>query len=666
MNMPWMRSCWPLGAVAGLLLVGLAHATPTAYHPALAITDPTLNAISLTGTGFGAPGAGSWVTLTDGATDTELPSMDRDVLLWTEGQIVVKVLPAAYPATIAVTVDGTTTAAVPIEYYVHDWLETEEPLDPGANGCPLAIAVDRRSRLWLAEEFGFYYLKMIDLRTGLLTRYETPLPPDAHNVFCGGGPTCGEQVIVDRKGRVWSTEASNVFCPCSTMPNHSRILMLDPRSPESVTNPRVFNVPGNNTLVVGLAYDQRRRRVWFTEARGAMAAGLASFDPALGNLSADNRVDCPWPGTCDFGTAGLTCETRCSNAPARSCVTANDCQFCQPGGTCSDPPGHPCSTDADCRGTCQIAPGAALGVCRNMCAFCISDAQCFADPSIGCGMCSNAENRPCLTVHDCVLADRVCPSQRNDQRPSWRRRGRTSRPATCIAEYREPDYHSFQPAHVTVDHKGMLWYTNYFAANDIRRFDPATGQFTTFNLPRPPVTDPATAFGAWPWQILAAGTGDILFTGYASGQLGRISRAKLNDPNVDCDNPLSGYDFCGNPQFGASPCAEVMTIPGPAQVVHSIAVDRRGRVWFGAAGAFDDPGLSSSLGFVSKDFTQIVLLPPLSLFPFVGDGRACVAAGEFVSFSGAGVAYDRRSKAILVADYCRKRIVRIRPAGGMS
>jgi len=99
--------------------------------------------------------------------------------------------------------------------------------------------------------------------------------------------------------------------------------------------------------------------------------------------------------------------------------------------------------------------------------------------------------------------------------------------------------------------------------------------------------------------------------------------------------------------------------------VHSIAVDRLGNVWFGAAGPLDDPGLPSSLGFVSKDFTQIVLLPPLSLFPFVSHGSECLAAGEFVSFSAAGVAYDRRSKAILVADYCRKRVVRVRPAGGV-
>src|SRR5262249_47756594 len=161
-------------------------------------------------------------------------------------------------------------------------------------------------------------------------------------------------------------------------------------------------------------------------------------------------------------TTGLACNARCTNDASRSCSTANDCQFCQPDGTCSDPAGKACTGDSDCRGTCSIAPGAVLGGCTNMCRFCTSDAQCIADSSLGCGVCSNATNRACLTVNDCALADHVCPSSTSDQR-------------TCIAEYREPNHHSFQPAHVTVDRRGVVWYTNYQSANDIRRFDPSTG-----------------------------------------------------------------------------------------------------------------------------------------------------------------------------------------------
>src|SRR5262249_1594397 len=184
------------------------------------------------------------------------------------------------------------------------------------------------------EEFRLHYLKMIDLRTGQLTRYDEPFPADGQNVFCGaGGATAGEDVIVDKKGRVWTTENGDVFCSDPAKPNHSRILMFDPRLDDPSANPRVFNVPGNNNDARGVGYDQRRRHLWFTEmVEGALASGLGSFDPLLGNLSTDNRVDCPWSGTCDFATTGLACNARCTNDASRSCSTANDCQFCQPDG----------------------------------------------------------------------------------------------------------------------------------------------------------------------------------------------------------------------------------------------------------------------------------------------------------------------------------------------
>ncbi len=116
-----MRSCWSLGVVAVVLTVGIARAAPTTYTPALAISDPAFNAISVTGTGFGAPQGGSSLRLTEGTTTTVMPSTDREVLVWAESQIVVKVLPASHPATVAVTVGGDTTEA-------HPWLCPHKPL----------------------------------------------------------------------------------------------------------------------------------------------------------------------------------------------------------------------------------------------------------------------------------------------------------------------------------------------------------------------------------------------------------------------------------------------------------------------------------------------------------------------------------------------------------
>jgi hypothetical protein len=282
-----------------------------------------------------------------------------------------------------------------------------------------------------------------------------------------------------------------------------------------------------------------------------------------------------------------------------------------------------------------------------MCAFCTSDAACIADLSIGCGLCANSD-RPCLTEHDCALAEHVCTSSTDTR---------------CVTEYREPDYHTVQPGHIAIDRTGALWYTSYFVGNSIRRFEPSDGTFTTFRLPTPAVTSQATAFGAWPWDILVTRRRDVFFTGYASGQVGRIDGAKVRDPSIDCSSPIVGGDFCDKPRFGGSPCVDMRTIPGPPQMVHSIIEDHRGRVWFSAAGAYDDPGVPSSVGFVTRDLAEIVLLPPLSLFPFVSEGDTCAPPGDFESFLGAGIAYDRRSRAILVADYCRGRVVRIRPQG---
>src|SRR5262245_30273875 len=219
---------------------------------------------------------------------------------------------------------------------------------------------------------------MIDLRTGALTRYESPSPPHPAGVFCGGARSIvGEDIIVDAKGRVWAPEDSWPFCDSATNPNHGRILMFDPRYPTDLTNPRVVSVPGNQNAINGVAYDKHRRRVWFAQRSGALPARLGSFDPLITQQSTDNRTACPWPGSGDFPTAGISCDQRCTNDPEHSCGTVNDCQFCRPDGTCSDPAGRTCTSDADCRGVCNVL----LATCSNGTGvgpfkLCGTDTQC--------------------------------------------------------------------------------------------------------------------------------------------------------------------------------------------------------------------------------------------------------------------------------------------------
>jgi len=61
----------------------------------------------------------------------------------------------------------------------------------------------------------------------------------------------------------------------------------------------------------------------------------------------------------------------------------------------------------------------------------------------------------------------------------------------------------------------------------------------------------------------------------------------------------------------------------------------------------------------------VILLPPLSLYPFTSSGIECRPAGEPVAFSAAGIAFDPRTGSVWFADYCRKRLGQIvpRPAG---
>src|SRR5262249_11830707 len=263
------RAC--CGKTAALLaLASRAWAQPVVYAPALAIADPSLVAVSVTGSGFGSPAAGSQAEVTTGSSVLTIASTDRAVLRWTDRQVVLKVAPTVTSAAVRGRVGSAARGAVPARFYVHDWCEPTGPLEVGTNPPPLAIAVDRRSRVWLNEEFHRSF-KMVDLRSGLVTRYDYPRPADTSRLFCGGGTAAGEDVIVDRRGRVWLTEFG-IGCNDPTKADHSRIVVFDPRRVVSGANPRVFNLPGDRQGVVGAAYDQRRRRIWFGETKGALAA----------------------------------------------------------------------------------------------------------------------------------------------------------------------------------------------------------------------------------------------------------------------------------------------------------------------------------------------------------------------------------------------------------
>src|SRR5262249_2359661 len=129
-------SCGMTAAI--LALASRAWAQPVAYAPALAIADPSLVAVSVTGSGFGSPAAGPQAEVTTGSSVLTIASTDRAVLRWTDRQVVLKVAPTVPSAAVRVRVGSAASGSVAARFYVHDWFETNRPLEVGTNPTPLA------------------------------------------------------------------------------------------------------------------------------------------------------------------------------------------------------------------------------------------------------------------------------------------------------------------------------------------------------------------------------------------------------------------------------------------------------------------------------------------------------------------------------------------------
>ena len=111
-----------------------------------------------------------------------------------------------------------------------------------------------------------------------------------------------------------------------------------------------------------------------------------------------------------------------------------------------------------------------------------------------------------------------------------------------------------------------------------------------------------------------------------------------------------------------------MVVPGvnlTNQALHSLAYDQQNNIWFAQAGPQSDPTTTTSLGYIISDWSAMVLFPPLSLFPFVSNGTHCTPKGTFVSFNGSGIAIDPITQEIWFADFCRKRLGRLKKEGNM-
>lgn len=589
-------------------------ATLRVYTPATALLheDPADNPdgrvlLSLTGRGFGARGVASGVRLrrTDGRVILDLESSDRArVLLWTDRRIVLAA-PTGIADEPALTVEVATglAASVATQVAFFSYRHFDVPRsDPLTNPSPLAVAVDDRSRVAVNEEF-HTQLKRLDPAVGWEV-FDLPRGP-ADNIFAsalfGDAPSrqsmLGESVVVDPSGRTWATEGGSMLY-AGAHPNHSRIVMLEPDGGE----PQIWPVPGDDNSVVGLAYDPATGRIWFTQAQRARRdGGIDHVAYAARLTSFDPRAMPPDP---DFDFAP--------------------------------------------RERCELPSGGHVGVC------------------------STTRGRRCLADDDCVLADRVCRDDAPDDGSCFREHAIPTPPGeTPLA----------LPGPLLRHSDGTIWYAGYWGGNYVGRFDPATETFQRFPLARPPgetscdFRDCACFLpaGSWqpacparcclyllidqgPWGLAEDAGGNLALCAQEAGAVALLPKQRFDDPRC------AALDVTG-----ANQCLReypLLDFDPTTTQLHSLALDGAGNLWFGESridGRDPDPAHGASIGYVQAGTGHMILLPPLSLYPFTSSGTECRPAGEPVAHSATGMAFDPRTGSVWIADYCRKRLGRIVP-----
>lgn len=232
------------------------------------------SSIVIRGTGFGERDAGSTVY----ARGT-LASTDPQVEVWQDDLIIINRSKRASGGSVRVTTAGGYTRAR-LQTWQYDMYSTQK----GASGSPLAIAAGADGRVWIWGEFNFQTFTMFDPASKTVTPFSIPAsttpvfiqtlsdPPAATQMT-----TLAESTLVDPTGRVWFAQGGGYLY---TGPNnHSRIVSYDPAAPEA-SRFKIYNLPGDNNQVNGLAWDHVRNRIWYTSNNPAEYKGrVGSFDP---------------------------------------------------------------------------------------------------------------------------------------------------------------------------------------------------------------------------------------------------------------------------------------------------------------------------------------------------------------------------------------------------
>jgi len=205
----------------------------------------------------------------------------------------------------------------------------------------------------------------------------------------------------------------------------------------------------------------------------------------------------------------------------------------------------------------------------------------------------------------------------------------TPHPVNCFARYALPD-RALAPAHLAADASGSIWFT-LFWGRAIGRLDPDTGEIIIYPLAAAIATDSrAKAVGPGPWDMAISPDGKyVVWNEFFDSTLARLPLARAFDP------------ACRALRDGRNPCVEEMRVPRAplrSQRVHSVAFDGFGNLWFTQFTFPITPDVRNSIGFVTADWSRVVLLDPLEAGP-----------GAYVSY--AGIAIDPETGDIWVAEF---------------
>ena len=245
--------------------------------------------IEIKGSGFGEAGYGKSVVVHSSSGTVEYLATDQAVELWSDSEIKINLDLGTGSGTIDVKIFNQSISDIQFEMFRYEW---HDMLVDGVQAAPpLAITVDESSRVWVNQEFHRHKFQMFDQSTSQMNMIPVPEPagpgifgslfnPDIQT----HGSSLGEQIVVDSDGYVWFTQGGGSIYT-GNMENHSRIVRVDPNNP-TPENSRVYNIPGDQNEVMGLAWDESRGLMWATQAGlnavaggGGTGAALISFNP---------------------------------------------------------------------------------------------------------------------------------------------------------------------------------------------------------------------------------------------------------------------------------------------------------------------------------------------------------------------------------------------------